>query len=50
MSLFVNVVLADTEGAFMNMNTVLYSAYGSTADIPSTGMITFIPRSAAPLA
>jgi len=50
MSLRVSVVLFETSGAVMNSITVEYSATGSTADMPSTGTITFMPRNAAPLA
>src|SRR5262249_49064135 len=49
MSLLVSVVFAETCGAFMNVKTAEYSAEGSTAEMPSTGKITFMPRNAAPL-
>ena len=50
MSLRVSLAFADRPGAVMASSTVAYSAIGSIADMPSTGMITFMPRKAAPLA
>src|SRR6185437_13760797 len=50
MSLRVSVVLFDTNGAVMKSSTVAYSATALTDDMPSTGIMTFMPRNAAPLA